>query len=391
MNPDLPSSRIGIICLGSSTNSSLQRNLCLLAQKLDERGSTTRLFTDTAWPSDFNSCFSEVVRVQATKGIRDFADQLEALKPREKCDQLLSLERVWDCDYYWARHGLERGRQQRWQRYSHTARGTFQPAYENWEAECQELDEHLFRQGASHVIAAASELVKFEIGTYYDLPIHRIPVIYGAHNQELEDPQSARARIRKKLGIAEDTPLLVATYQAGEPGSRTVESAWRRLRKKGVALAMHGTVPTPRFGPKPITLDAAENIESLLPAADIFVHPTAYISDPVPSLAANHHHIPVVTTCTDTFGEMMTHKRIGNAIQDLDAVDALTESITEWLDPKQRKTLHRAIGNFPKRFYNRFRFVEALIHLVAPNQPNPELLTYPIDEPEGYAELDCLS
>src|SRR5260221_5345387 len=95
---------IGLVRRGHSETGGAEAYLMRLAGGLSESGHATRLFTDSSWPAGEWPC-GPITRLRGETAHR-FADELEKVGPKDKCDLILSLERVWQCDVYRAGDGI---------------------------------------------------------------------------------------------------------------------------------------------------------------------------------------------------------------------------------------------------------------------------------------------
>ena len=100
---------IGFVRRGYSSGGA-EAYLKRLAAGVAATGRGVVLFTAGDWPAEEWN-FGPIVQLNAKSAIA-FADELEKVS-REKCDVLLSLERVWRCDVYRAGDGVHRAWLQR--------------------------------------------------------------------------------------------------------------------------------------------------------------------------------------------------------------------------------------------------------------------------------------
>src|SRR5205823_4769406 len=69
-------------------------------------GHEATLFTTKDWPEK-GWASGRIIRI-GEEGPIAFADELERIDPRKNCDLLVSLERVWRCDFFRAGDGVHR-------------------------------------------------------------------------------------------------------------------------------------------------------------------------------------------------------------------------------------------------------------------------------------------
>ena len=97
---------IGFVRRGFSPSGGAEAYLRRVAGALVAAGHETTLFTTKDWPEK-EWAFGRIIRVGEEKPIA-FADGLERIDPRKNCDLLVSLERVWRCDFFRAGDGVHR-------------------------------------------------------------------------------------------------------------------------------------------------------------------------------------------------------------------------------------------------------------------------------------------
>jgi UDP-glucose:(heptosyl)LPS alpha-1,3-glucosyltransferase len=265
-----------------------------------------------------------------------FADALKKMAPG-KCDVLLSLERVWECDAYRAGDGVHRA----WLERRQELAGPLQKlsrVFNRKHAATLELEESLFaKQGAARVIAN-SRMVKEEIVRFYGYPEERIDVIYnGLAVHKTACREEDRTATRNSLGLGkDDIAVLFAGSGWERKGLRFAIDAIERSDEQ-VRLLVAGRGDQRKFRSSRVHfLGVIGEMPSLYLAADIFLLPTLY--DPfsnacLEALAAGR---PVITTRANGFSEITESGRHGTVIERADDIDGISAAVEFWSDSARR-------------------------------------------------------
>src|SRR5881394_1727779 len=131
------------------------------------------LFTAGDWPAAEWS-FGPIVQLKAKSAIA-FADELEKVS-REKCDVLLSLERVWRCDVYRAGDGVHQAWLTRRRKFEMPLQ-RFVRGINRKHQDILKLEEALFAKGGAGRVIANSQMVKNEISQIYNYPADKIDIV----------------------------------------------------------------------------------------------------------------------------------------------------------------------------------------------------------------------
>ena len=338
--------KIGLVRRGYSSSGGAEKYLKRFAQALAATGHQCVLFTGTEWPTT-QWRFGEMVRVssRASATPRAFADALAALRPREKCDWLFSLERVWDCDCYRAGDGVHRAWLERRARFEKPWR-----AWTRWlngkHREMMRLEAQLFsREAKNRTVIANSRMVKNEIVRYFDFPAERIAVIYNGlpknerHEMKPDLQAAMRSAVRRELKIADEDFVVLF-----------VGSGWER---KGLRFAIAAMDAAHRSGPTLLVagegkrrglpdsnrvrfLGSVQNIPAILAASDLFLLPTIYDPFSNACLEALGAGLPVITTSSNGFSEIIQPGAEGEVLDDPADIDAIARAIERWSDPEKR-------------------------------------------------------
>jgi len=188
------------------------------------------------------------------------------------------------------------------------------------------LEAKLFSPDSKARIIANSEMVRFEIQSYYGKPYDRIHVVYNGYKPPAiaGDP---RGRIRAELGFNDhDVVLLFSGSGWDRKGLRYAIRAANTLRADGVRLVVAGRGKSAGMpGGQVRYLGAVKDMPAYYEAADIFILPTLYDPFSNASLEAAAHGLPVVTTTANGFSEVIHHTRGGSVVEDPRDIAALSE------------------------------------------------------------------
>jgi UDP-glucose:(heptosyl)LPS alpha-1,3-glucosyltransferase len=286
------------------------------------------LFAGEEWPADV--WCGELCRVGGNSP-RAFAEALEAMQPRTRCDFLFSLERVLRCDAYRAGDGVHAAWLER--------RASFEPAWKPWfrrfsrkHRELLHLERELFAQGGAGMIIANSRMVQAEITSRFGYPAEQIHVVYNGV-PPAEAPTGAREQVRQELGLPASANVLLFAGSGWErKGLRFAIEALEQARGCEPILLVAGRGS--RRG-----LPASERVRFLGPvadlrryhaAADVFVLPTIYEPFSNACLEAAAAGLPVITTRHNGFAEVIDPGPEGEVLEDPRDIAALAQAITRW-------------------------------------------------------------
>ena len=336
-----PRLTIGLARRGHSETGGAEAYLKRLARGLSESGHATRLFTDAAWPAR-EWPWGPITRLRGETAHR-FADELEKVNPREHCDLLLSLERVWQCDVYRAGDGIH----QAWMERRDAASSVFRRWLRHFNAkhkDALELERALFGGGARRVIAN-SQMVKGEATRFYGYPAEQIDVVpNGVPLADFRPDAGARTVRRNILRLREDEIAVLFVGSGWErKGLRHAIEAVNSLggnfrlfvAGRGRAGKIDGRI-VQRLG-------AVRDLPALYAAADIFLLPTLYDPFSNACLEALAAGLPVVTTRDNGFSEIIEHRVHGSIIDAPSDVARIAEELRYWAEPGHRETARPAI------------------------------------------------
>jgi UDP-glucose:(heptosyl)LPS alpha-1,3-glucosyltransferase len=327
--------KIGLVRRGFSATGGAEAYLRRFAEAAGAAGHRCVLFVTEDWPETAKPVTAELVRVRGRTPAR-FADALEACRPRDSCDFLLSLERVWRCDAYRAGDGVHAAWLQR--------RAQFEPRWKSvlrgWNPKHRALlalEKSLFEGGAGTVIAN-SALIKTQIQQVYGYPAGRIRVIYNGL-PAMNLPSRARQEVRAELGLSPEEYVLLFVGSGWErKGLRFAVEALGRVSGCAPVLLVAGRGDSRALPdcPRVRYLGPRGDVPRLLAAADAFVLPTLYEPFSNACLEALAAGLPVITTASNGFAEVIESGVEGEVIPEPTDLAALAGAIERWALPARR-------------------------------------------------------
>jgi UDP-glucose:(heptosyl)LPS alpha-1,3-glucosyltransferase len=327
--------KIGLVRRGYSRTGGAETYLSRFAETAVAAGHEVILFAEQ-WPRD--AWPWAYVQVHS-RSPRQFAVALHALRPRERCDFLFSLERVISCDAYRAGDGVHAAWLER--------RAEFEPFWKPWlrrfSAKHQQtlaLERQLFSENGAAFVIANSRMVKEEIERYFAYPPDQIAVVYNGV-PAFNPPPDARAATRRDLGLRDDQLALLFVGSGWErKGLRFAIDAVNSLPRsgrlfvvgRGSARGLPGGHRTRFLGPMP-------DVSRFYAAADVFILPTLYEPFSNACLEALAAGLPVVTTRYNGFAEIMGSGHAGEVVSDPRDRSALVSAVEMWRDPTRREMM----------------------------------------------------
>ncbi|MCB1230217.1 MAG: glycosyltransferase family 4 protein [Verrucomicrobiae bacterium] len=336
--------KIGLVRRGYSDTGGAERYLIRFAAGLEARGHECVLFSDRKWPSAAWG-EREQVTLKRAGSPGDFAVALEDAKPKQHCDFLFSLERVWSCDCYRAGDGVHAAWLKR--------RARHEPSFRSWFRKLNLKHEQILRleqslygpKSKAHIIANAT-FVKGEITEYYGTVPDRISVVpngFDAPEFDTRTREKLRNRGREIYGLDPDTVAFLFVGSGWErKGLRFAMAAVEALADQGCEVKLYvagkdrGGPPRTRvrgvtefLGPM-----ASTELAQLYELSDVFVLPTIYDPFSNACLEAASHGLPVITTNANGIADLFPELQ-GDIITDLKSHD-LVEACAGWHPPARR-------------------------------------------------------
>ncbi|HYR58196.1 MAG TPA: glycosyltransferase family 4 protein [Chthoniobacteraceae bacterium] len=325
--------KIGLVRRGWSRTGGAEAYLRRFAETAVAAGHEVILFAEQwpreAWPWAH-------VQVHSRSPVQ-FAAGLHALRPRERCDFLFSLERIFSCDAYRAGDGVHA----EWL----ARRAEFEPFWKPWlrrfsgkHKQTLALERHLFAEKGAEFVIANSRMVAEEIQRHFAYPADQIAVVYNGV-PAFAPPPGAREITRRDLGMRDDQLALLFVGSGWErKGLRFAIEAVNALPKSArlFVIGRGSSRGLPRSR-RTRFLGAMQDVSRFLAAVDAFILPTIYEPFSNACLEALAAGLPVITTRHNGFSEIIAPGADGESIDDPRDIAALTAAIERWRDPARRE------------------------------------------------------
>ena len=336
--------RLAFVRRGYSPTGGAEAYLKRLARGVIEAGHKVRLIATNEWPED-QWPLGPITRLRA-ESVIGFADELEQIRPQLDCDVLLSLERVWSCDVYRAGDGVHRAWLARRRRFELPLK-QFARALNPKHRDLLHLEESLFASRKARRVIVASQMVKKEIVDLYRYPADRTDIVHnGVPLDKFRFDSELREKSREDLELKPDQ---IALLFAGSGWERKgllfaiKAMALCKNRKMRLLVAGRGNAALYKtrrlrfWREEPVQfLGEVEDVRRVYAAADIFILPTIYDPFSNACLEALACGLPVITTRSNGFSEIIENGVHGSIVDPPGDLPALRDAIRFWSDPSRR-------------------------------------------------------
>jgi UDP-glucose:(heptosyl)LPS alpha-1,3-glucosyltransferase len=326
--------KIALVRRGYSRTGGAESYLKRLGRALTDAGHQASLYSTVDWPPA-EWPYGPLFRFSDSGPFRFAKAVQEARQPEEI---LFSLERILECDCYRAGDGVHKVWLER--RVAHEPRWRALFRFANRKhAELLQLERTLLMKGGARHIIANSRMVRQEIIDEYAYPAKNITVIYnGLPDVPLKRKPRSRDEVRREWGLREnDIVMLFAGTGWDRKGLKYTILALEGISNRNVRLLVAGTGKKHNYRSNRVKfLGPVADMPSLFLAVDIFVLPTAYDPFSNACLEALSFGLPVITTATNGFAEIMASGVHGEVTDRADNVPGLQLAIEKWLDPARR-------------------------------------------------------
>jgi UDP-glucose:(heptosyl)LPS alpha-1,3-glucosyltransferase len=329
---------------GYSATGGAEAYLKRLARGVIEAGHDVQLVATNDWP-DGEWPFGSITH-QRSKSPIEFASELERMRAQFPFDVLFSLERVWSCDVYRAGDGVHRAWLERRRKFELPLK-RFVRSLSSKHQDLLRLEQSLFSGSNAKRVIAGSQMVKDEIINLYGYPADKIDIVRnGVPLKKFRFDPELRERSREELNLKPDQiallfagsgwerkGLLFAIEAAALGGDRKM-----RLLVAGRGNARLYKTRRLRFwSEEPVQfLGEIADMLRVYAAADIFILPTIYDPFSNACLEALACGLPVVTTRSNGFSEIIGNAVHGSIIDHAGDLLALRDAIRLWSDPSRR-------------------------------------------------------
>lgn len=350
--------KIGLVRRGFSRTGGAESYLKRFGRALADSGHRATLYSTQDWPQA-EWLYGSLVRLKPSSPLRFAQTVQECRKPDEI---LFSLDRVLQCDCYRAGDGLHKLWLERRVRHEPAWRAPLR-FLNHKHRELLELERALFQRGGARHVIANSQLVKREIITEFAYPEDQITVIYnGLPDVHFKRKPGTRLDMRHDWGLREnDIALLFPGSGWERKGLKYAIQAISRIANRNVRLLVAGKGKKPVFSSNNIKfLGPVTDMQSLYVAADLLVLPTVYDPFSNACLEALSYGMPVITTVTNGFAEIIEPDVHGQVIGRADDVEALQGAIEKWIDRDRRESAREGCAELARRFSMGRNLVETL-------------------------------
>ncbi len=341
---------IGFVRRGYSQTGGAEAYLKRLARGVVGAGHDAQLITTNDWPQT-EWPFGTRHRLQSGSVI-GFANGLKQVRPQIRCDVLMSLERVWNCDVYRAGDGVHRAWLARRRKFEIPLE-RFIRGLNRKHRDILQLEGALFaNRGAGRVIVN-SQMVKSEIIDLYRYPADNIALVRnGIPLEQFRFNPELREKSRDELKVKPgEIALLFAGSGWERKGLRFAIAAMALCHTRKMRLLVAGWGNQRYYKSKRIQfLGEMPDLLSVYAAADIFILPTIYDPFSNACLEALACGIPVITTRSNGFSEIIADGVHGSIVDSANNVAALRDAIRFWSDAARRAAARSANSECAAQF-----------------------------------------
>jgi UDP-glucose:(heptosyl)LPS alpha-1,3-glucosyltransferase len=331
---------VGFVRRGFSPSGGAEAYLRRVAGALVAAGHEATLFATEDWP-DKEWTAGRIIRLHADNPIA-FADELERTAPRKHCDILVSLERIWRCDFFRAGDGVHQAWLDRRAQFQNSLQRIGRRFNRKHDIILR-LEKALLGEGGARRVIANSAMVRDEIVRYYGFPGGAIDVIpNGVRVSEFGPAPLKHARARTQLKIGTDE--IAALFLGSGWERKGLRFALAAIEKARLRLLVAGRGNQRKYRSANVTfLGEMEDVRLPLAAADIFILPTIYDPFSNASLEAMAAGLPVITTAANGCSEIVEPKVHGTIVERADDIDGLSQALHFWSDESRRITARPAL------------------------------------------------
>jgi UDP-glucose:(heptosyl)LPS alpha-1,3-glucosyltransferase len=327
---------IGFVRRGYSQSGGAEAYLKRLARGVVEAGHVAQLITTEAWPQ--NEWPVGPIRPLQSGSVTEFACDLEKIRPQLHCDVLMSLERVWSCDVYRAGDGVHRAWLARRRKFELPLE-RFVRGLNNKHRDILQLEKALLANRGADRVIVNSQMVKTEIVDLYGYPADKIDIVRnGVPVGQFRFDAKLREEARDQLKVKPDEIALLFAGSGWErKGLRFAIAAMSLCNNRKMRLLVAGRGNQRYYKFKHVRfLGEVPDPVRIYSAADIFILPTIYDPFSNACLEALACGMPVITTRSNGFSEIIEHEVHGSIVDFANNVVALRDAIQFWSEPARR-------------------------------------------------------
>jgi UDP-glucose:(heptosyl)LPS alpha-1,3-glucosyltransferase len=329
---------------GYSPTGGAEAYLKRLACGVTKAGHDVQLVSTNDWP-DVEWPFGLITHLRSKSPI-GFASELERIRTEFRCDVLFSLERVWSCDIYRAGDGVHRAWLDRREKFELPLK-RFVRSLGSKHQDLLRLEKSLFSDGNAVRVIVASQMVKDEIVNLYRYSPGKIDIVRnGVPLEKFRFDSELREKSREELNLKPDQTALLFTGSGWErKGLLFAIEAAALCGDRKMRLLVAGRGNARLYKTKSLRFWREEpvhflgEVADMLPvyaAADIFILPTIYDPFSNACLEALACGLPVITTRSNGFSEIIENGVHGSIVDHPGDLLALRDAIRLWSDPSRR-------------------------------------------------------
>jgi UDP-glucose:(heptosyl)LPS alpha-1,3-glucosyltransferase len=330
---------IGFVRRGYSQSGGAEAYLKRLAHGVVDAGHDAQLITTEEWPQN-EWLFRQIRRLQSGS-VTGFARGLERIRAQLRCDVLMSLERVWSCDVYRAGDGVHRAWLARRRKFELPLE-RFVRGLNRKHRDILQLEEALLANHGAARVMVNSQMVKTEIVDLYSYPADKIDIVRnGVPLGQFRFDPKLREESRDQLKVKPDEIALLFAGSGWErKGLRFAIAAMGLCANRKMRLFVAGRGNQRSYKAKRVQfLGEVPDPVRIYLAADIFILPTIYDPFSNACLEALACGLPVITTRSNGFSEIIEDGIHGSTVDFANNVAGLRDSIQFWSDAARRATV----------------------------------------------------
>src|SRR5437763_1302668 len=335
---------VAFVRRGYSPTGGAEAYLKRFARGVMEAGHDVQLVATNDWP-DHEWPFGSITHLRSKSPI-EFASELERMRAQLRFDVLFSLERVWSCDVYRAGDGVHRAWLDRRRKFELPLK-RFVRSLSSKHRDLLRLEQSLFSDGNTRRVIVGSQMVKDEIVNFYRYPADKIDIVRnGVPLEKFRFGPELREKSREELNLKPDqTALLFAGSGWERKGLLFAIEAAALCKERKIRLLVAGRGNARLYKTKRLRFWREDPVQFLGEVADmlriyaaahIFILPTIYDPFSNSCLEALACGLPVITTRSNGFSEIIEDGVHGSIVDHARDLLALRNAIRLWSDPSRR-------------------------------------------------------
>jgi len=329
---------------GYSPTGGAEAYLKRLARGVMEAGHDVQLLATNDWPAG-EWPFGSITHLSSKSPV-EFASELERMRAQFPFEILFSLERVWSCDVYRAGDGVHRAWLERRRKFELPLK-RFVRSLGSKHQDLLRLEQSLFSGGNTKRVIAASQMVKDEIVNLYGYPADKIDIVRnGVPLSKFRFGPELREKSREELNLKSDQIALLFAGSGWErKGLLFAIEAATLCKDRKMRLVVAGRGNASLYKTRRLRFWREEAVQFLgevadmlrvYAAADIFILPTIYDPFSNACLEALACGLPVITTGSNGFSEIIENGVHGSIVDHAGDLLAFRDAIRLWSDPSRR-------------------------------------------------------